>query len=148
MGFIQNYDDLPMNWVGDWAGRRAALTPHRTALYDSFTPKAYTFQDMNDRACRVGTYLTDVRADGRTGWPLTSGEGKNPVVQSGATLARGRFFVLTSGILLLVPRPGSDVAPPRGGRRIGGPWFLSAGSFTGGPPCRTPRSRTARRAPC
>ncbi len=59
MGFIQNYDDLPMNWVGDWAGRRAALTPHRTALYDSFTPKAYTFQDMNDRACRVGTYLTD-----------------------------------------------------------------------------------------
>lgn len=26
MSFIQNYDDLPMNWVGDWAGRRAALT--------------------------------------------------------------------------------------------------------------------------
>jgi fatty-acyl-CoA synthase len=60
MGFIQNYDDLPMNWVGDWAGRRAALTPHRTALYDSFTKKAYTFQDLNDRACRVGTYLADV----------------------------------------------------------------------------------------
>ena len=59
MGFIQNYDDLPMNWVGDWAGRRAALTPHRTALYDSFTQKVYTFQAMNDRACRVGTYLTD-----------------------------------------------------------------------------------------
>jgi fatty-acyl-CoA synthase len=49
-----------MNWVGDWAGRRAALTPHRTALYDSFTQKAYTFQDMNDRACRVGVYLSDV----------------------------------------------------------------------------------------
>ena len=60
MGFIQNYDDLPMNWVGDWAGRRAALTPQRPALYDSFTQQAYTFQDMNDRACRVGTYLTDV----------------------------------------------------------------------------------------
>ncbi|MFO1421352.1 MAG: AMP-binding protein [Candidatus Competibacteraceae bacterium] len=60
MGFIQNYDDLPMNWVGDWAGRRAVMTPHRTALYDSFTKKAYTFQDMNDRAGRVGTYLTDV----------------------------------------------------------------------------------------
>ena len=50
MGFIQNYDDLPMNWVGDWAGRRAALTPHRTALYDSSTQKSYTFRDMNDRA--------------------------------------------------------------------------------------------------
>ncbi len=60
MGCIENYDDLPMNWVGDWAGRRAALTPHRTALYDSSTQKAYTFQDMNDRASRVGTYLTDV----------------------------------------------------------------------------------------
>jgi fatty-acyl-CoA synthase len=60
MGFIQNYDDLPMNWVGDWAGRRAALTPQRIALYDSFTKKAYTFQDLNDRACRVGTYLADV----------------------------------------------------------------------------------------
>ncbi len=60
MGFIQNYDDLPMNWVGDWAGRRAALTPHRTALYDSSTQKSYTFRDMNDRACRVGAYLSDV----------------------------------------------------------------------------------------
>lgn len=60
MGFIQNYDDLPMNWVGDWAGRRAALTPHRIALDDSFTQKAYTFQEMNDRAGRLGTYLTDV----------------------------------------------------------------------------------------
>ena len=60
MRLIQNYDDLPMNWVGDWAGRRAALTPDRTALYDSFTQKSYTFQEMNDRASRVGTYLTDV----------------------------------------------------------------------------------------
>ena len=60
MGFIQSYDDLPMHWVGDWAGRRAALTPNRTALYDSFTQQSYTFRDMNERACRVGTYLSDV----------------------------------------------------------------------------------------
>lgn len=60
MGFIPHYDDLPMDWVGDWAGRRAALTPRRTALYDSFTEKSYTFQDLDDRACRVGTYLADV----------------------------------------------------------------------------------------
>lgn len=60
MGSIQNYDNLPMNWVGNWSERRAALTPYRTALYDSFTKKAYTFQEINDRACRVGTYLTDV----------------------------------------------------------------------------------------
>ncbi len=60
MRSIQNYDELPMNWVGDWAGRRAALTPNRTALHDSFTKKTFTFRDMNDRACAVGTYLTDV----------------------------------------------------------------------------------------
>lgn len=55
----RNYDDLPMDWVGNWAGRRAALTPERTALFDSFTRKAYTFAEMNDRARRVGTYLAD-----------------------------------------------------------------------------------------
>jgi fatty-acyl-CoA synthase len=54
-----------MNWVGDWAGRRAQLTPYRTALYDSFTRQAYTFQDMNERACRVGTYLRDVLGLGK-----------------------------------------------------------------------------------
>ncbi len=59
MASIRNYDDLPMSWVGDWAGRRAALTPLRTAVYDSFTRTTYTFQDMNDRACRVATYLAD-----------------------------------------------------------------------------------------
>jgi fatty-acyl-CoA synthase len=58
MGFNQNYDDLPMNWVGDWAGRRAALTPDRIAVDDSFTRKTYTFQQMNERACRVGAYLS------------------------------------------------------------------------------------------
>ena len=65
MGFISHYDDLPMDWVGDWAGRRAALTPRRTALYDSFTEKSYTFQDLDDRACRVGTYLADVLGLGK-----------------------------------------------------------------------------------
>jgi fatty-acyl-CoA synthase len=59
MGDIQHYDDLPMNWVGDWAGRRAALTPNRAAVYDSATGTEYTFEDMNDRACRVGAYLAD-----------------------------------------------------------------------------------------
>ncbi len=60
MGLTQDYDALPMNWVGDWAGRRAALTPHRVAIYDSFTQKSFTFQEMNDRACRVASYLSNV----------------------------------------------------------------------------------------
>ncbi len=57
MGTTRNYDDLPMNWVGDWAGRRAALTPNRTAIYDAFTRTSYTFQETNDRARRVATWL-------------------------------------------------------------------------------------------
>ena len=59
MGKARHYDDLPMNWVGDWAGRRATLTPNHVALYDSFTRSTYTFTEMNDRARRVGTFLRD-----------------------------------------------------------------------------------------
>lgn len=57
---IRNYDTLPMNWVGDWAGRRAALTPNRTAVYDSFTKRSFTCREMNERACQVGTHFADV----------------------------------------------------------------------------------------
>lgn len=65
MGSSQNYDDLPMNWVGNWAGRRAALTPDRIALYDSFTEESYRFRDIDDRACRVGAYLSDALGLGK-----------------------------------------------------------------------------------
>lgn len=53
------YDDLPMGWVGDWAGRRAAITPRRVALYDAATDARYTYGEMNERANRVGTWLVD-----------------------------------------------------------------------------------------
>ena len=59
MASTRSYDDLPMNWVGDWAGRRAALTPDRPALYDSFTGKSFSCREIDDRACRVGAYLAD-----------------------------------------------------------------------------------------
>lgn len=55
----QHYDDLPMNWVGDWAGRRAALTPRRIAIYDPATDQRYTYAQMDERANRVGTWLTE-----------------------------------------------------------------------------------------
>ncbi|KAB7619501.1 class I adenylate-forming enzyme family protein [Alkalilimnicola sp. S0819] len=54
-----HYDDLPMNWVGDWAGRRAALTPQREALHDPATEQRFTYAQMNDRAQRLSTYLVD-----------------------------------------------------------------------------------------
>lgn len=54
-----HYDDLPMNWVGDWAGRRAALTPNRIAVYDPATQTRLTYRDVNERANRVGAYMVD-----------------------------------------------------------------------------------------
>lgn len=55
-----NYDALPMDWVGDWAGRRRALTPQRRAVVDTDSGQSYTFAALDDRANRVGTYLRDV----------------------------------------------------------------------------------------
>jgi fatty-acyl-CoA synthase len=55
-----HYDDLPMNWVGDWSGRRAALTPRRVAVYDSATGERFTYAQVDERAKRVGAYLVDV----------------------------------------------------------------------------------------
>ena len=54
-----NYDDLPMDWVGNWAGRRAAITPNRVALYDSLTEESHTYAEMNDRANQVGAFLAE-----------------------------------------------------------------------------------------
>ncbi|HET8702159.1 MAG TPA: AMP-binding protein [Nitrococcus sp.] len=55
-----SYDQLPMDWVGDWAGRRRALTPDRIAVVDADAGKTYTFAALDERANRVGTYLRDV----------------------------------------------------------------------------------------
>jgi len=59
MSLPQSYDDVPMEWVGDWSGRRALITPHREALYDSLTGERYTYQQLDERAKRIGTYLVD-----------------------------------------------------------------------------------------
>lgn len=59
MGLPKNYDDFAMNWVGDWAGRRAMITPNHLAVYDSFTKQQWTFSEINERANRVGAYLVD-----------------------------------------------------------------------------------------
>lgn len=54
-----NYDDVPMNWVGDYSGKKALLTPHLECIFDPHTDTRYTYSQVDDRASRVATYLTD-----------------------------------------------------------------------------------------
>ncbi|MFW9819493.1 MAG: AMP-binding protein [Candidatus Thorarchaeota archaeon] len=45
------------SWIGDWAKRRALLTPNREALYDNIEKKLYTFKDLDLRANRLARLL-------------------------------------------------------------------------------------------
>jgi fatty-acyl-CoA synthase len=44
-------------WIGDWAERRATLTPNREALFDNIEKNLYTFNDLNLRANRLARVL-------------------------------------------------------------------------------------------
>jgi fatty-acyl-CoA synthase len=44
-------------WIGDWAKRRALLTPNREALFDNIEKKQYTFSDLHLRANRLARLL-------------------------------------------------------------------------------------------
>lgn len=54
-----NYDALPMDWVGDYSGKKAMLTPNLEAIFDPHTGVTYTCKQIDDRANRVATYLVD-----------------------------------------------------------------------------------------
>ncbi len=53
-------DDQPMDWVGDWAGRRRRLSPNRVALVDGDSGRRWTYAEMDERANRVANWLRDV----------------------------------------------------------------------------------------
>jgi len=60
MSLPRHYDDVELDWVGDWVGRRARITPKREAVYDTGSERRYTYAQLNERANRVSTYLIDV----------------------------------------------------------------------------------------
>ena len=47
------------SWIGDWAGRRAILTPNRYAIFDNIEKKSYTFRELNIRAKQLARVLLD-----------------------------------------------------------------------------------------
>lgn len=61
----RNYDALPMDWVGDYSGKKALLTPNLEAIFDPHTGARYTYQQIDERASRVATYLVDTLGIGK-----------------------------------------------------------------------------------
>jgi fatty-acyl-CoA synthase len=49
----------PADWVGDWSGRRASLTPDRTGLIDATSGQRYTYAELDARARATATVLAD-----------------------------------------------------------------------------------------
>lgn len=54
-----NYNSLPMHWIGDYSGKKALLTPNLESIYDPATKARYTYQQVDERASRVATWLVD-----------------------------------------------------------------------------------------
>jgi fatty-acyl-CoA synthase len=44
-------------WIGDWIGRRAALTPTCQALFDATTKTRYTYADLDRRGNQLANFL-------------------------------------------------------------------------------------------
>ena len=58
-------DSLPFgpDWVGDWSGRRAMLSPGRVGLVDGTTGREYTYAELDDRAIRTARLLQSTGVD-------------------------------------------------------------------------------------
>jgi len=44
-------------WIGDWAERRAILTPNREAIFDNIEKRLYNYKDLNLRANKLARVL-------------------------------------------------------------------------------------------
>ena len=51
--------DRPQDWVGDWSGKRATLSPNRVGLVDAATGTEYTYAELDRRANRCARLLED-----------------------------------------------------------------------------------------
>ena len=47
------------SWIGDWAERRASLTPNRHAIFDNIEKKSYTYNELKVRAKQLARGLLD-----------------------------------------------------------------------------------------
>lgn len=57
MSDIMDFDNQPMDWIGDWVGRWARVAPERAALLDADKGLRYSYGDLNRRADRLAHWL-------------------------------------------------------------------------------------------
>ncbi|NHN47197.1 long-chain fatty acid--CoA ligase [Halostella sp. JP-L12] len=56
---IHDHGERPYDWVGDWSGRRATLSPDAVGLRDATTGEEYTYETLDARANRTARLLDD-----------------------------------------------------------------------------------------
>jgi len=93
----------PQGWVGDWSGRRAALTPDRVGLVDATTGREFTYADLDRRARRCARWLVDhgVTRDGGVPVADDAAGGRVVVVSRNRPAVFDLFFATgkTGGVL-------------------------------------------------
>lgn len=47
-------------WIGDWSGKRAILTPNREAIFDNVEKKRYTYKQLDIRANKLARILLNM----------------------------------------------------------------------------------------
>ena len=64
MNTLIDHDRQPMNWVGDWAGRRRAMSPRRLAVIDADNDRWLSFADLDERAIQRAFWLRNQHSVG------------------------------------------------------------------------------------
>lgn len=54
---VHEHGERPYDWVGDWSGRRARLSPEKIGLIDQTTGREFTYSDLDRRANRMARLL-------------------------------------------------------------------------------------------
>ena len=95
-----------MSWVGDWAGRRALITPKRIGVYDSGSERRFTYLELNERANRVGTFLIDVL--GLTKGDVISFISRNRIEPIDLYFAAGKTGIILAPLSYRLAKPELD----------------------------------------
>jgi len=78
----------------DWLGKRAALTPDRTALVDAATGREYTYEEFDDRAGRLARFW-------RESWGLAPGDRVAILAHNSSEYFEAIYAAAKAGVILV-----------------------------------------------